>query len=58
MYRYLLQFTFKSNSPMYVICDVMHIACPIHNKFIYIFLTKNLNQFQGNEIKFRGNEIG
>ena len=43
----------------------MHIAVPIHNEFICIFLKpnfftqfqENVIEFQGNEIEFRGNSI-
>ena len=39
--------------PMYVI----HIACPIHNEFMYILKPKIRTQFQENKRKFQGNSI-
>ena len=55
IYVHLLLFTFKNNSPMEY---VIHIACPIHNEFIYIGILNQKFVTNFREIKyieFRGN---
>ena len=47
LYIYILQFTFINNSSLQYDCDKYCIACPIHNEFIYIFLTKNSKPISG-----------